>query len=474
MDLDTRSQARRLLGSFSRTELEEIGRTLGCAAFALALVFLPPWLGWGWYAELDDGGRAALGIMAFAAALWVTEAMPAFAVALLVIGLEIAVLGRPGGVWAAADDSAAWTTFVEPWASPTMWLFLGGFVLAHGCSKTQLDRWLAGMVLGRFAKSPARLVLGVMGITFVFSMFMSNTATAAMMVAVTAPLLASLPKESRFGRGLVVAVAAAANFGGIGTIIGTPPNAIAAGQLGGEIDFVEWMTIALPAALLLAAMAYATVWWLWVRGEELGEVKIEAAVGGDARQRRHRLVVLGVFVLTVGLWMGESWLGIPSPVVSFIPIVGLAVSGVIEARDMRELPWDVLLLLAGGLSLGVGVQVTGLADWFAGLVPGSLGPVAVAVVFGLLGLFLSNLMSNTAAAALLVPLAAGLVPAEAEPLVIVTIAIACSTAMALPISTPPNAIAYGTGRVGGRDFLVPGLTAALGLLVVLPWLAWAL
>lgn len=470
MHLDTRAQARRLIGSFDQGERKGIIKTLRCGLLALAVVFVPGALGLDWFDDLGQAGLAALGIMVFAAALWVSEAMPAFAVALLVIGLQIAILGRPGGVWAEAGDTKAWTAFVEPWASPTMWLFLGGFVLAHGCSKTRLDRWMAGAVLGRLATSPARLVAGVMALTFVFSMFMSNTATAAMMIAVTAPVLASTDKNSRFGKGLVMAVAVGANLGGIGTIIGTPPNAIAAGQLGGRIDFIQWMGIALPPALILAVLAYGLIWRVWVRGEKVDVGSLDAEIGGDDRQRRHRFTVLAVLLVTVALWMSESVVGIPSSVVSFLPIVVLAVSGVITANDMRELPWDVLILLAGGLSLGVGVKETGLAAWIAGLVPGTLTPVLIAVVFCVIGVVLSNLMSNTAAAALLVPLAASLVDDASEPMVIVSIAIGCSAAMGLPISTPPNAIAYGTGRLTARDFLLPGALAAAGMVFVLPWL----
>lgn len=472
--MDTRAQAKRLLGSFQRDELRGVVKTTACAAFALGLVFLPGLFGLGIYEGLGSGGRASLGIMAFAAALWVTEAMPAFAVALLVIGLQIAILGTPGGVWAATGESNAWTTFVRPWASPTMWLFLGGFVLAHGCSKTQLDKWLAGMALGRFATNPAKLVGCVMAITFVFSMFMSNTATAAMMIAVTAPVLAGLPKDSRIAKGLILAVAAGANLGGIGTIIGTPPNAIAAGKLAGSVDFVKWMMIALPPALVLAVAVFFLIWRIYIRGEKAGSIVLDPSVQGGARMKRHRITVMVVFGLTVGMWMCESLTGIPSPVVSFIPIVVLAVTGVISARDMRVLPWDVLLLLAGGLSLGVGVEVTGLAEWFAGLVPDGLGVVSIAVGFSILGLFLSNLMSNTAAAALLIPLGSGLVGEGDSTLVTVSIAIGCSVAMALPISTPPNAIAYSTGRLNSRDFLYPGFLVAFGLALILPWLVLVL
>ncbi|BCX46442.1 di- and tricarboxylate transporter [Haloferula helveola] len=474
MSLDTRAQSFRLLGHFDRGELASILKTLGCAALAAAVVWGPGWLGSDLYADLSPGGQAALGIMVFAAGLWVTEAMPAFAVALLVIGLQIAILGNPGGVWAPADSKDAWTLFVKPWSSPTMWLFFGGFVLAHACSKTQLDRWMAGHLLGRFVGRPPLLVLGVMAVTFVFSMFMSNTATAAMMVAVTAPVIAGLPEGSRLGRGVVIAVALAANLGGIGTIIGTPPNAIAAGQLadGQKIDFMRWMMIALPPALVLAALGYGVVWWRWIRGEKGIEGSLDSAIEGDDRQFRHRLIVMLVFAITVGLWMSESVLGIPSPVVSFVPIVVFAVTGVIGATDMRQLPWDVLLLLAGGLSLGVGVKETGLAAWLADQVPNTLPPLAIAAVFCFVGLVLSNLMSNTAAAALLVPLGASLVAAEDSRIVILSVAIGCSAAMALPISTPPNAIAYGSGRISSRDFLVPGLVVGLLTPLVVLWLKW--
>ncbi len=367
MDMDTRAQANRLLGSFNRTELQGIVKTSICGLVALGVVFGPGLLGFDPYRSLGPAGTATLGILVFAAALWVSEAMPAFAVA--------------------------------------------------------------------------------------------------------APVLASLPKGSRVAKGLVLAVAAGANLGGIGTIIGTPPNAIAAGHLNGQVDFVRWMMVALPPALLLAAMVYVAIWRRYLLGDRTPIPHLDSTVDSGSRRKRHRITVLAVFAITVTMWMGESVIGIPSPVVSFLPIVALAVSGVIEARDMRLIPWDVLLLLAGGLSLGVGVEVTGLADWLASQVPAGLGPIGVAVVFSGLGLVLSNLMSNTAAAALLIPLGASLVSPEAAPLVIVSIAISCSAAMALPISTPPNAIAFGTERLGSRDFLAPGLIAGCGMAAVLPWLA---
>ena len=473
MSLDTRAQAARILGSFDRKEIASIIKVLLAGFLAWGVAWVPNSLGWGWYEGLSAAGRVSLGIMLFAALLWMSEAIPAFAVALLVIGLQILLLGRPGGVMTAEGDTSAWLMFVEPWASGIMWLFLGGFVMAHACTKTQLDRWLAGLLLGRLAGRPGWLVLGVMGVTFVFSMFMSNTATAAMMVAVTAPVLAGLPEASKFARGLMVAIAVGANLGGMGTIIGTPPNAIAAGQLSGEhaVNFLAWMGMTLPPALVFAGLSFGVIWWFWVRGEDASGVEMDLELDDGPSLVRKRFIVMVVFAVTVALWMGGGLFGIPAAVVSFIPIIVLAMTGVMSSEDIRELPWDVLILLAGGLSLGVGVKETGLAEWLVGQVPTTLAPVGLALVFTLVGLALSNLMSNTAAAAILIPLGVSLVGPEHVKLVAISIAMGCSGAMCLPISTPPNAIVYSSGRLAARDFLIPGVCLTIMVPFAVFWLA---
>lgn len=438
---------------------------------AIAVVQLPGALGWHLYEDLPDAGRVSLGILVLAALLWMTEAMPAFAVSLLVIGLQIGIFGRPGGVWAAEGDTKEWTRFVADWASPVMWLFLGGFVMARACTKTGLDRWLAGLLLGRLTSSPAKLLGGVMGVTFCFGMFISNTATAAMMVAVISPLIAALPHGSRLAPALLLGVALTANLGGIGTIIGTPPNAIAVEQIPEAIrpDFFGWMLMAMPPAIVLVGIMYLWLWWN-IRSEPglVIDLSEEKPADGLILQR---LIVMAIFAVTVVLWMSESLLKIPPAVVSFLPIVALAVSGVIAAEDIRQLPWDVLLLLAGGLSLGTGVQVTGLAGWLAGLLPSGFPPMATATIFCVAGVLLSNLMSsNTATAAMLIPIGTGMVGPAEVPLVAIGIAVGCSAAMILPVSTPPNAIVYATGRLTTRHFLIPGILSAIGVLIIFPWL----
>lgn len=447
-------------------------KTAIAALVAFLIIKLPPAFGWPLYEGLPEAGQVSLGILIFASLLWMTEAMPAFAVGLLVMGLQIAILGRPGGVWAAEGDTRAWTRFVADWASPVMWLFLGGFVLARACTKTALDQWLAGILLGRLTERPAALLGGVMCVTFCFGMFISNTATAAMMIAVITPIITALPQDSRLARALLLAIAITANLGGIGTIIGTPPNAIAVEQIPENLrpDFFGWMLMAMPPAIALIVLVYGWL-WLGIRKEPGIKVELHPGPGPESFWLPDRLLVMSIFLVTVTLWMGESILRIPPAVVSFVPIVTLAITGVITSEDIRRLPWDVLILLAGGLSLGTGVQATGLAEWLAGQLPTTLHPMSTALVFCILGVVLSNLMSsNTATAAMLIPLGTSVVSTENIPLVAIGIAVGCSAAMALPVSTPPNAIAYSTGRLRAKDFLIPGVISGFGILIVFPWL----
>jgi sodium-dependent dicarboxylate transporter 2/3/5 len=311
-------------------------------------------------------------------------------------------------------------------------------------------------------------------------MFMSNTATAAMMIAVVAPLLRTLPAGHSFRPALPLGIAAAANLGGMGTLVGTPPNAIAAGflrQAGNEISFLEWMLLGLPPALVLAAMLAA---FLFYRYRPAGLVLDRSALstvqrGGTHAPRWQQGVVVLVFSATLLLWMfGPA----PAAVVAFIPITVLSVTGVIGVAEIRQLRWDVLILMAGGLSLGVAVTETGLAAWIVdGLPTDGLGLAGAALAFALLTTVLSNFMSNTAAANILVPLGAavGMGFSGSAGLLPVVIALSASTAMCLPIATPPNAIAYSTGELNSRSFLAPGLALAFATpLVTVAWVGWLL
>ena len=471
---DTRRAARRFVAAVEFDDTGALLRVLGCLLLAALVAWLPDWPG------LDPAARRCLFILVLAAGLWATEAIPAFAVSFLVIGLSIMLLGRPDGVFAGADEPERWQIFIAPFASPLIWLFLAGFILAEAASRTGLDRNLAGLVF-RAAGSRATAVLAAaMGITFVLSMFMSNTATAAMMIAVVTPLLRTLPAGHTFRPALPLGIAAAANLGGMGTLVGTPPNAIAAGLMShteSALSFAEWMMLGLPPALLLAGAMCALLLYRYQAGALRLDRGALSAVqqGGPLAPAWQRAVVVVVFAVTLALWiLGPA----PASVVAFVPITVLSVTGVIGVAEIRQLRWDVLILMAGGLSLGVAVTETGLAAWLVdGLPVGSMGILGAALGFALLTALLSNFMSNTAAANILVPLGAavGAGLGGAPGLLPVIIALSASTAMCLPIATPPNAIAYSTGELQARAFLLPGLLLAVATpLVTVPWVSWLL
>ncbi len=424
---------------------------------AILAAYLPDHVG------LGAPGHHALFVLVLASFLWITSALPPFAVSLLVIALQIALLGDPAGEFSHGDPRR-WEMFVAPWASPVMWLFLSGLVLATAAQRTGLDRRLAARVLGAVGGGPRRLLLGMMGITFVLSMFMSNTATTAMMLALVTPMASSGGLPPSMARALLVGVAAAANIGGMGTLIGTPPNAIAAAALATTqpVDYARWMVFGLPPALLLVTLAWS---YLSVRYVKAGtHLALPADFADDEpgpERARSQTVVALVFGVTVVAWMSEQLHGVPTAVVAVMPIAALAVSGVVTERELRLLPWDVLVLVAGGLSLGVGVAETGLAAWLvSGVEAGSLPPAGLALAMAVPTSLLSNFISNTAAATIVMPMALALGGATPA-LIAIPLALTTSTSMCLPVSTPPNALVFASGHVTTRDLMGVGLLVGL-------------
>ncbi|HSG89093.1 MAG TPA: DASS family sodium-coupled anion symporter [Pseudomonadales bacterium] len=443
-----------LLGWLELSSPRRLVLTLAIAASALFATWLVPD-----DAGLGVDGRRSLFVLLLAAGLWLTEAMPAFAVGLLVIGLQVLLLGDPAG---AEPD---WERHVLVLGHPLIWLFFGGLVLAAGMRGTGIDRWLATRVLTRFARSPRHLVTAVAGMSFLLSMLMSNTATTAMMLALVAPLIASRPVDDRLASTLVLAVPVGANLGGMGSLVGSPPNAIAAGmvgeQLGIHLSFARWFLIGLPPALVLAAVLIGLL--LWRLGpQEPGAAPSPAALvaGADPRASHWSiLTVAATLAVTLGLWLTQDLHGLPTPVVAVVPVVLLTATGILGTEAFRGLSWDVLLLMAGGLALGQAVHETGLAAWLVGGLPlDGLSPILFAMLAGAATLVLSNTMSNTAAANVLVPLVLSAVAAPAPAL---TVALCASAAMALPVATPPNALAHASGRLHARDFLLVGLVSAV-------------
>lgn len=468
--LDTRHAASRLLKPIKQSIPAAALKLVLCIAGALLIAFVPEYHG------LNPAAQRAFFILLLASSLWLTEAIPSFAVGLMVIALNVALLGSPKGSFADGDQEA-WVEFVAPWGSPLLWLFFGGFVLSAAATKAGLDRRFALGVLSRFGTKPSAILAGVMIITFVCSMFMSNTATAAMMLAMLSPVLAKY-QDDGFSKSLILGTAMAANIGGMGTIIGTPPNAIAAGALVATkpIGFAEWIFVGLPPASLLAILGWSYLVKAHPTNHQRIDLRetlsIDASHNADDDLEPWQIKLTSVILIgTVLMWLTSSLHGIPTAVVAVMPIAFLTVAGVLDERDIRGLSWDVLLLLAGGLSLGIAVAKTGMADWLITQLPISgMALLPLALVLAYLTSLLSNVMSNTATANILIPLAMALSPNHAAA-VAIPLALAASSAMCMPISTPPNAIAFGTGRITTKELLRAG--AVVGVLAPLFVVLWS-
>jgi solute carrier family 13 (sodium-dependent dicarboxylate transporter), member 2/3/5 len=407
--------------------------------------------------------------------LWITEAIPPFAVGIFIITMLIFGFGTDY----LFGESASVEIYVSTWTSNVVWLLLGGFFLAQGMKEAELDRVLFNFTIKRFGDKPERLLLGLMFVTGFASMVMSNTATTAMMISSILPLIHALGPTSNYSKALLTGIPAAATVGGIGTIIGSTPNAIAVGALqekGVHITFVEWMMIGIPVALFLIYIFYKFL----CKRLRIAEAVISLSLIPPSEKKVEPFkqnAVIVTLIATVSLWVTEPLHGIPVAATAALPILLLTLTQVIQTDQVRSLPWDVLMLVAGGLALGIALVEVGLA----GIVMERINSLPVAVVgvaflFSLVGVSLSNVMSNTAAASILMPLAVTL-PAPFGIAVPVIVAISCSSALLLPVSTPSNAIAFATGlieqkefRRGGVFFMIAGPLTAFVAVMLWVWL----
>ena len=415
--------------------------------------------------------RAVLLLLLLAVGFWISEAIPAFAVGLFIIGFLVFAFGTNF----LLDEPRDVTPYVDTWSSPVIWIMLGGFVLADGMSRTGLDRALLFRAIRPAGTRPDRVLLAIMLAAAVASMFISNTSTTVLLVGAVLPMVRRLGPGDPFGRSLMVAIPLAASVGGMGTIIGSSPNAIAAGmtaQYGTEVDFVSWMVIGVPPALLLVGVAWFFLCRIHPARSDSVSLDFGDDNGIDLPGRRENLIVSGTAIATVAMWMTAPLHGIHAAAVSLIPIVVFSMTQILDSNRLRNLPWDTLMLIAGGLSLGAAVVNSGLADriasglsflgYFDSPLPGIAGLAFVTVV-------LSNFMSNTATVALLLPVAVAILPGyEVE--VCLVLGLSASCALLLPVSTPPNAIVHATGEVQTRDFRPGGLLiGVLGPVTAIVW-----
>jgi transporter, DASS family len=417
-----------------------------------------------------------IAIFVFATLSWLTECIPAWATSLAIMTIMCVTVSENSFQFFKGDGIGELLKSKEIMASfadPIIMLFLAGFILAIAASKSGLDTLLAKNMIRPFGKKSENVLLGFLFITGIFSMFISNTATAALMLTFLAPVFASLPANGKGRIALTMSIPLAANLGGIGTPIGTPPNMIAMKFLNDPdglnlgISFGQWMLIMGPLVIILLLICWRVILYFF----PFSKKTIELEIKGEIHRGWRMYVVIATFIITILLWIiPKEVTGINTNTVSMIPMGIFAITGVINAKDLQQIDWSVIWMVAGGFALGLGMNGSGLADVAIESIPfGSWSPIVILIVSGLICYFLSNFISNTATAALLMPILAVVCRAMGNKLdviggtstVLIGVAIAASTAMCLPISTPPNAIAYSTGLIEQKDMLKAGLTCGL-------------
>jgi sodium-dependent dicarboxylate transporter 2/3/5 len=409
--------------------------------------------------------RTGLAIFTCIALLWLTEALP-----LAVTALLVPVLGT---LFRVADLKSAMVSF----ADPLIFLFFGGFALAAAMSRQGLDRWIAQSLVraakGRFLA----VACGLFAATALISMWISNTATTAMMLPLALGLLARLdhgtpaPRNALF---LLLGLAYSASIGGLGTVIGSPPNGIAAERLG--INFAQWLAFGVPCVLVGMPMMVSLL-YLYCKPQRGLTIRIEQEKFQFDAGRKW---TLGIFLATAGCWMASTWLG-PAlgisnsfdTLVALTAVIALVTTGVVKWREIeRGTDWGVLLLFGGGIGLSALLKDTGASLYLARLLGTAVdGWPPIAIVAGVVAfvIFLTELTSNTACAALFVPIFAtlaeqlGMAPAE----IVTPLALAASCAFMMPVATPPNALVYASGKVPQREMVRAGLILNLAFIILL-------
>ena len=420
-----------------------------------------------------------IALFVFAALMWLTEAMPSWVTSMIVVTVMLFTVStssfnflRPNGP-DNLDGLIPFKSIMACFANPTIMLFIGGFVLAIGLTKVKLDVALARVLLKPFGTRSEIVLLGFILVTAIFSAFVSNTATAAMMLAFLTPVLRSLPADGKGRIALALAIPVGANLGGMITPIGTPPNMIALDYLSSQgmgISFVDWTIKMAPFVILLLVLAWLLLRFLFPFKQKHIKIEIE----GDIKWDRHTWSVVAAFVVTIFMWMfGTDLWGIDTNVVAMLPIAIFCATGILTRRDLEEINWSVLWMVAGGFALGVALNHGGEASLSRLIVTSvdfsQFSPLMVMILAGLICFGFSNFISHSAATSLLVPvlgvvaggLGSSLDSFGGPQSMLVGIAIASSVSMILPISTPPNAIAHSTGFIEQKDMMKVGIIIGL-------------
>ena len=456
-------------------------------AIKIALVALVTLLLWNmpseWYGidNLTVIQQRVIAIFAFATLMWILEIVSSWATSIAIIVLML-LFCSDSGIKPMVDPEIVGKVLshkavMASFADPIIMLFIGGFVLAIAATKTGLDAQLAKVLLRPFGTRSEMVLLGFLLITGLFSMFVSNTATAAMMLTFLTPVFRQLPPEGKGRVALAMSIPVAANLGGMGTPIGTPPNTIALKYLNDPeglnmgLGFGQWMMFMFPLVILLLFIS----WRLLLKFFPFTQKNIELNIEGGMQKGTQSTIVIVTFIATVALWLSDQVTGINANTVAMIPFCVFALTGVINKRDLEQINWSVIWMVAGGFALGTGLNASGLAANAVESIPfGEFSPLLILLIGGAICYLLSNFISNSATAALLMPILAivcgamgdKLDPIGGTPTILIGVAIAASSAMILPISTPPNALSFATGYVKQNEMAKIGIIMGIVSMVL--------
>lgn len=461
-----------------------IGLFLGPLFLLLTLLLPPP-------ESMHQEAWSALGLMLLMATWWSTEAIPIPATALLPVVLVPALgLGR-------ISDATA------PYANPIIFLFLGGFTLGLAMQRWNLHRRIALLTLRAVGGQPRRQIAGFMIATAFLSMWVSNTATAIMMLPIGLSVVSMIRDANtegvrRYATALLLAIAYAASIGGIATLIGTPPNALLAAYLsdshGVEVGFAQWMLLGVPVAVVMLLLAW---WWLTRRDFGLsGHADSDSVIRRELAElgplsRAEKWVAL-VFTVTAAAWilrpflsrsllpwLSDTGIAIAAAIVMFLIPVDLRKRQFLMDWDTATaVPWGVLLLFGGGLAMAGTISSSGLAEWIAASLgnTASLPPLLLMILVVGVIIFLTEVTSNTATAAAFLPLLGALAESQGMAPVLLTVpaALAASCAFMMPVATPPNAIVFSSGHMRIGDMIRVGLALNLAGTIVVTALCYGL
>ena len=428
--------------------------------------------------------REAFTILFLIAFLWFTETVPLSSSALLI------------PVLAVVFNILSPKTALAPFFHPVVALIIGGLLIGRALQKHQIDKRIALLVLSRTGSGSPVLILVMMYTTAFLSFWISNTASATIMLPIGLAVLGKIGKKglkSNYGRAMILCIAYSATIGGIGTLIGTTPNPIAAGMLqellGIKFYFTDWIPFGMPYVFIFIPIAWKILIMVYKPEKEL-EAELSMIAEHSLEELKklgpmtfQQKAVVAVFIGTVVLWFTEkmpefvvkvtgfSGHGISSGIVALIGAVSLYFLGLLDEGDMKEISWSAVLIIGGGICLGEVLMSTGVSEWIAFQLTSLKGMPVILLNFlvGALSLIITMFASNTAAASILVPIAIPLaISLGVDPILLtITIAIAASLDFALPVGTPPSTLAYSTGLVKLKEMLKAGLILDLVSLLLL-------